>query len=364
MYPPSGWEVESTKKRLNEKIQKVCQEVARYVLPIAQLTVYDHTLSELQLLRLFRASRLNNFSDEARFIIGSMVGELAKADPTILKELDTPAESMDKISFNQQSILERKAEFDAVLGEKMTLLRPFSPDGRLILSDAVRNVLALPRTILPDEESLKVIMDPEVNRLLADVYEVGMHDPLTGSLRQLGLTFYTRLSHTADSQRQRQRRTPGATPALEAMYGGIPDYQTPLVVKENEALKNQYDEIMSGIYGNVETALKIGIPTEYALLLLPNAQTVRVVESGDLFDWLHRWKQRLCFLAQEEICFISIEQVEQLGKVLPQAKNMLLALCGIRQKAGVKPRCPEGNRWCGKPVYNWAIDKYKKNRLI
>lgn len=207
-------------------------------------------------------------------------------------------------------------------------------------------------------------MDPSANKLLADVYEIGMMEPLTSVLRQISVTFVTELSHTADSQRQRQRRTPGATPSIEVLYDGSPDYLIPLVIEENSDLKSFYGEIMAKIFHNVEKAIKIGMPKEYALLLLPNALTVRVVESGDLFDWLHRWKQRLCYLAQEEIFFISVEQVEQLAKALPQSASMLLASCGIRRAAGVRPKCPEGDRWCGQPVFNWPIEEYKKHRLI
>jgi thymidylate synthase ThyX len=121
---------------------------------------------------------------------------------------------------------------------------------------------------------------------------------------------------------------------------------------------------MTAEYDNVERAIQAGIPKEYALLLLPNAQNVRVVESGDLFDWVHRWKQRLCYLAQEEIFFISVEQVKQLSNAFPEADRLFLAPCGIRQTARIKPRCPEGERWCGKPVFNWDIDHYTQNRLI
>ena len=58
------------------------------------------------------------------------------------------------------------------------------------------------------------------------------------------------------------------------------------------------------MFENVDRALEMGIPREYATLLIPNAINIRVIEGGDLFDWIHRWKQRLCYLAQEEIfCF-------------------------------------------------------------
>lgn len=355
MYPEDGWRVKETADRLNSKTHKICQEIARYVLPIGQLTNLDHTLSELQLLRLFRASQMQHFSDEARFIIGSMVLSAANYDPTLWKELDVPLQQKVSEPTTESYIKSGKREFDKVLGKKTSLLlNPAGVDKNILIS-AARNI---------SETSLKPLMDPSANSLLADVYEIGMLDPLTSSLRQLSLAFATKLSHTADSQRQRQRRTPGATPPIEALYDGEPDYMTPLVIKENSELKAYYDEVMTEIFANVKTAIESGIPKEQALLLLPNALTVRLVESGDLFDWLHRWKQRLCYLAQEEICFISIEQVEQVGKVLPEAMNVLLAPCGIRKLAGVKPRCPEADRWCGQPVFNWPIEKYKESRLI
>ena len=96
MYPKDGWRTDSTTKRLEDKGKKISQEVARYVLPIAQKSNFFYTLSELQLLRMFRASRMANFSSESRFVIARMIEEVAKADPTILKELDKPWEVKDR----------------------------------------------------------------------------------------------------------------------------------------------------------------------------------------------------------------------------------------------------------------------------
>lgn len=363
-YPNEGWRSIKTAERLNSKIAKTSQEISRYVLPIAQKTIYYHTLNEIQLLRMFRACEMQNFSKEAKYILARMVSEVSNYDPQINYELDRPLTDVPFNSFKEEFIYEQKHEFDSALNSKRTLLRGIPENARSILADTVRNVLGVPSTQISDKVILDNLLNPGKNQLLADVYETGMLDPKTSSLRQINLTFATRLSHTADSQRQRQRRTPGATPPIEALYDGRPDYATPLVIKENLTLKDYYDKIMCKIYENVGKAIDAGIPKEYALLLLPNAHYVRVVESGDLFDWIHRWKQRLCYLAQEEIFFISVEQVRQVIEKLPEAQSIFLAPCGIRQKATVKPRCPEGERWCGKPVFNWQIEKYKEERLI
>jgi len=363
MYPERGWNVPKTAERLNSKIAKCCQEVARYALPIAQKTTYDHTLSELELLRLFRASQINHFSDEARYVIGQMVQGLSKADPTILQELSAPLPPEEESLPDDTYITGQKQEFDAILGDKSSHLWDVPEKTRKTLALAIRNTLGIPEARLSNAEALKLLLDPRENPYLSDVYESGIHHKLTSVLRQVNLTFITKLSHTAESQRQRHRRTPGSVPPISATYDGTSDYITPLVIRENEALKTKYDEVMANIYGFVKKAIDAGIPREQALLLLPNAHAIRVVESGDLFDWLHRWKQRLCFLAQEEIFFVSVEQAEEMLNFLPEAESAFLAPCGLTHKAGTG-KCPEGNRWCGKGVWNWGIDRYRQERLV
>lgn len=361
MYPIGG---RIAQERLKSKTDKVCQEVARYVLPIGQLTIFDHTLSELQLLRLFRASRMANFSDEARYVIGEMVSKVAEVDPSILTELRMPLGRGPAGEIEEKYLSDQKKEFDQFLDGKQSRMKPITEGDREFLIRAVRNVLGVPEEQMSESEVFSALMDPQKNHLLADVYESGMFDPLTGSLRQLTLSFATKLSHTADSQRQRQRRTPGATPSISSLYDGTPDFITPLVIRENEGLSQEYQEIQRKIFENVEKCLEAGVPRESALLLLPNGLAVRVVEQGDLFDFFHRWKQRLCYTAQEEIFFISVEQVEQVLQSLPSADQMLLAPCGIRKAVGTKPKCPEANRWCGQPVFKFDINEYKEHRLI
>ncbi|MFZ5366229.1 MAG: FAD-dependent thymidylate synthase [Patescibacteria group bacterium] len=364
MYPEKGWRTPRVAERLETKARKLSQEVARYVLPIAQKTNLEYTLNELQLLRLFRASQMQHFCKEAKYLVALMITELAKFDKGIIQDLREPLTRVDEQDFEETYIREQKEEFDNWLGGRQTRLLLFPKNIQEELANAVRNVLGTPKRYLSDSEALKRLMDPAKNPLLADVYEVGIMDPLTSCLREVSVRFATRLSHTADSQRQRQRRTPGATPSIKAMYDGKADYITPLIIRENEDLRGEYDATMEKIYRNVAKCLEVGIPKEWALLLLPNAHALRLVETGDLLDWLHRFKDRLCYRAQEEIFFISVKQTEQIIPVLPEAREMILAKCGVRQGARMRPRCPEEEGWCGQPVYNLQIEDYKKNRLI
>lgn len=365
MYPPQKkYHVERTQKRLAQKRGKLTQEISRYLLPICQKTIYYHTLNVLQLMRLFRASQMPHFTDETRFVIAKMITGVAEHDPTILDEIRPPFPPTVGQDVNSDYLKDHKKEFDSMLGTRQSMLYRFSPESRVALSDAIRNNIGMSSSVLPDSEAIAQLLDPAKNPYLADVYDIGMFDPATMALRQFSIVFATKLSHTADSQRQRHRMTPGATPPLEFLYDGTPDYITPFVVGETPELKEKYDKKMMGIFERVNRCIEAGVPLKYALTLLPNALTVRTIESGDLFDWAHRWRQRLCYLAQEEIFFISVEQAKQVLEHLPEAGSLFLAPCGIRKAAGVSPRCPEGDRWCGQPVFNLQLDQYKEHRLV
>lgn len=365
MYPVQKYSVDRAQKRFTEKGGKLTQELSRYLLPLCQKTTYYHTLSALQVMRLFRVSQMDHFTDEARFVIGSMVAEIIKLDPDFIRELQPPVAENEKDKVSSAYITERKKEFDSILGGRSSVLSEFPLNGRELLSSSVRNNSPAYPNTSTDSQIIEQLLNPKENPHLADIYDTGMFEPATMSLRQVSIGFATKLSHTADSQRQRHRMTPGATPPLEMLYDGTPDYITPFVVKQNPLLRDKYDEQMNGIFERVNRCIEAGISLEQALLLLPNALAVRTYESGNLLDWSHRWRQRLCLLAQEEIFFISVEQVEQVLTKLPEADKLFKAPCGIRKTAGISPRCPEGERWCGQPVFNWdEIGEYQKKRLV
>ncbi|MBI2268664.1 MAG: FAD-dependent thymidylate synthase [Candidatus Blackburnbacteria bacterium] len=360
MHPRGKW----AEVIVAERTIKASQEIARYVLPIAQKTNYYHDLSELQLLRLFRASQMPHFTDEARYVIAQMIVSIAKEDPTIIKDLRVPINDFTTQAPTQFGTRFTREVFDTHLGGRQSLLISFPQNGRGVILAAARRFLG-GGLDLSDSQVLGLVMDPAKNHLLADMYDVGMFDYLTDCLRLVSATFITRLSHTADSQRQRHRRTHGVTLPVAQMYNSTPDYIIPKVVRETPQLREAYEKILGRVYEGVNKCLDSGMSREQALLLLPNAHVIKVTETGDLFDWFHRLRQRLCFLAQEEFFFISCEQALQLRGVLPEAKSMFLAPCGIRSAAGIRPRCPEDKRWCGQPVFNWEeLEEYTAKRLI
>lgn len=361
MYPTKWWEIASTRKKLEEKSLKLTYEIARYAVPISQQSTLYHTLSEIQLLRLFHASQLPNFSPEARYAVAKMIQAVAEYEPSILDDLRKPVAIERQDSFNERMISAGAKGMDQLLGNRTALMIP-TGDLRRSLIFSARNVLGWPD--LSDEEVLGLLLDPAKNKLLADIYEVGMFDPLTNVLRQAPVQSLTKLSYIIDQQRQRHRTTPGAAPSLLAIYGGGPDYITPMLVRQNPSIQERYSQIMTRIYENVELLINSGIPKEWALMLLPNAHTIRLVETGGLFDWFHRFKLRLCFTAQEEIFFNALDQVEQILEILPEAAEIFFAPCGIRQRSGDNPKCTEKDRWCGVHMWEAKLSEYRTRRLI
>ena len=64
---------------------------------------------------------------------------------------------------------------------------------------------------------------------------------------------------------------------------------------------------------------------------------------------------RLCYNAQEEIFAASLDEAQQIAEVDPQIGEHLGAPCPLRLRAGVTPYCPEGDRYCGVPVWKLAV---------
>ena len=106
-----------------------------------------------------------------------------------------------------------------------------------------------------------------------------------------------------------------------------------------------------------------GVGGEYVLYLIPTAFPIRFEESGDLLNLHHKWRTRACYDSQEEIFFATIDEIRQVKEIHPRIAQHILAPCYLRMKAGETPYCPEGDRYCGVPVWKQAIEGYP-NRLL
>jgi thymidylate synthase ThyX len=155
--------------------------------------------------------------------------------------------------------------------------------------------------------------------------------------------------------------TPGSRPILMTHYvSDRPDVVMPKVIEQTESASVFCHHLMHETWRAIAELLDLGAPWEYAQYLLPNAVAVRLVESGDLLNLHHKWTTRLCYLAQEEIWRCCREEVEQVSRVCPSVGPFLHAPCGLRKMAGASPYCPEGNRYCGVPVWNLAVADFQR----
>jgi hypothetical protein len=227
----------------------------------------------------------------------------------------------------------------------------------------VRAVLGLPRARLSDEEAVRLVLDPSVNRLLGEDLNLSTLSKLGRCLHHAHYTFAKKLSHAADSQDQRHRMTPAARPLLAAVVDDQPDVVVPrLIAHAGEGALEVFEEAIGRAWKGAAEVRRAGASVEAAAYLLPNALAVRFVESSDLLNLHHKHKMRLCYNAQEEIWQACLDEALQIRAAEPAIGRWLLPPCSVRQLAGRKPFCPEGERFCGIAV--WRLQPHEYERLI
>lgn len=361
-------------RRFNEEkykkdIKRKAQEVARYVLPVATFAYLYHTVSAITILRYYKLCNSFDVPLEQRLVVEKMVDEILKVDPDYKTVLEEPISQDDLVEFNFLNFFnggnfakEFVKEFDASLNGKISVLVDYKPSAEKILADSVREILGLPSSELTDDEAINLALNPSLNKILAESLVLTMHSKISRAMFHVSYTFKKKLSHTADSQDQRHRMTPGSRPILSRHISEEPDFITPSLILQSEEALKLYSETMEKIWENIGRLKKLGVSDEFALYLLPNAVSIRFTESGDLLNLHHKYAMRLCYNAQEEIWRASVEEVEQISEVHPRIGKFLLPPCSIRDIAGMKPICPEGTRFCGVKVWRLKLSEY--SRLI
>jgi thymidylate synthase ThyX len=342
-------------KQIDKDAEKRAIETARYVIPIAAFTSMVHTVSGIVLHRLHRMVNTSDAPYEARLVIGEMVRLVKEWDPNFFDKVgpgpiapeDVPELALPKPRGGGDRYA---AEFDGRLNGRWSHLRDASPDAEEIVAEAVRSVFGLTRDEMADDEALDRVMNPARNRYRLDVLNVSHHSPLMRALHHATYVFEKRLSHTADSQDQRHRMVPASRPLMTFSDTREPDYITPRLIAANARAKAVYDESMREAWTAKNRLLELGVPLEFALYVLPNAKTLRFVESGSLLSLLHKWTLRTCFNAQEEIYLASMDEIAAVRALHPRIGRHLGPPCVIRNGL-ISPRCTEGTHFCGVPVW-------------
>jgi thymidylate synthase ThyX len=363
---------ESQPRRWEKAIRKRALEVARYVLPVATFTTLYHTVSAVTLFRYRRLARTFDAPTEQRLVVDAMTEALLAHDPSYAAVLEEPIPLEETPEY---ALAERlfggprtdragdasfRARFDAGLGGRISKLVDRKSRNEELLAEAVREVVGVSPEALPDDEAIALAIDPAANTLLGEALNLTDHGKLARALHHPAYTFRKKLSHTADSQDQRHRTTPASRPTLHAYLSDEPDYVTPMLLEEPGEAKALYDETMARTWEAVARLRALGVPDEFRAYLLPNAVTLRFTESADLAGLRHKLAMRLCFNAQEEIWRASLDEAEQVRQVEPRIGRWLLPPCGVRARAGAKPVCPEGERFCGVLVWKKDLADYER----
>jgi flavin-dependent thymidylate synthase len=357
------------RERFAGAVQKRAQEIARYVLPVATFAYLYHTVSGITLFRYWRLCESFDAPAEQREVVGQMIAEVLRHDPLYAAVLQDPIplEETPEHAFFQALATTPAAdaafrrEFDAELSGRVSRLVDWKANNEEILASSVREILGLPRAALSDDEAIRLVLDPSRNRLLGETLTLTTHGKLSRALFHPSYTFRKKLSHTADSQDQRHRMTPGSRPALPAYLSEEPDYIVPMLVPEVPEADDLYRRTMEETWQAIGDLRARGVPDAHAAYLLPNAVALRFTESADLLNLHHKFAMRLCYNAQEEIWRASLDETLQIREVNPRIGPWLLPPCTLRHRAEVRPVCPEGERFCGVVVWRQDAPEYTRS---
>lgn len=351
-------------------IPKKAQEVARYVLPVATFAYLYHTVNVLTLLRYYRLCRQYDVPTETQIVVNQMVAAVLDRDPLLKNILEEPLPLEETLEYRfwqaahspSQGVWTRefRREFDRSLGGYTSRLVSWKPENEALLAQAVREVLGVPRAALSDQEAISLVLNPQQNHYFGEALNLTTLSKLTRALHHPSYTFRKKLSHTADSQDQRHRMTPGSRPMLTAYLSDDPDYITPTLIRHVPQAQALYDATMARTWEAIGRLRALGVPDEYVSYLLPNAVAIRFTESADLLALHHKLRLRLCYNAQEEIFNASRDEALQIAQVNPLIGHYLGAPCTLRRAAGARPYCPEGDRYCGVPVWRMALAEYER----
>ncbi len=359
-----------TERALSD-LRKRSQEVARYVLPVATTAYLYHTISGITLLRYARLVEQYDCLEEQRRVVRAMIEAVSRHDREFARlagdsiPLEETAEHQLLGGIEREGrsgSKERREEFDAGLDGRVSKLVDRKMHNEEILAEAVREVVGLSRSELDDDAAIALALDPGRNPILGDSLNLTTHAKITRALFHPSYTFRKKISHTADSQDQWHRMTPASRPILLAAFPDEPDFIRPALIEEHESLRTLYDRAMERTWEAIARVRAAGASAEAASYLLPNAVAIRFTESSDLLALRHKHSMRLCYNAQEEIWRASRDEAEQIAAVEPRIGNLLLPPCTLRHRGGTRPVCPEGDRYCGVPV--WRVPREEWGRVI
>lgn len=366
-------------------IQKKAQEVARYVLPLATPAHLYHTVNGLTLLRYYALASQPDAPAEVRLIVAKMVEAVLAVDPLFLGAPEYPlniAPLLTEETEESRAIAHWRAsadqdperverfcrQFDAELaaaGVESRLVGAHD-DTERVFADAIRTVVGATRDEVSDEDAIAQVLDAVHNTYLGHPLYLGMHSKLMQTMAHVPFTFQKRISGAEAAQSQRHRSTIASAPLLTAHLRRDPDVITPLQIARNPEALAEYDATVRALWDAKNELLDRGVAPEVVLYLLPNSHRIREYETGTLQSYYWKWVKRLCFDAQREIFDTACDEVRQVRERFPIIGRYVDGPpCVQRSRAGATPICPEGERFCGIPVWrNYTFDTLADKRVM
>ena len=298
--------------------KKRAQEFARYLLPVGMNAHLYHTVNIITALRYINAAKvIPEAKGEAEEFIKQLKREMLRID------------------------------------ENLAPLIEFAENEDVVFPDIDIEKIKKEKNVIKKVEVFDIVdYDFELNANYAGVLRTSniyLDKAILGSFNS-----YIKLSLSADAQNQRHRRSPAVRPKLESIYKR--DFYMPKICESVKELYLRAVEYSYDFFENQKELLGFG-EAAYALL---NAHNIEIIEHNDFQEFAHKAQMRLCYNAQEEIFDIVYSQVQELKKAGVKAASKFLPPCTLRYEEGIKPVCPEGERFCGVKVWKMGFDEYKR----
>ncbi len=315
-----------------------------------------HTVSGITLHRLRRMAASGDAPYEAREVIGRMVDLVRQVDPFFFEKVgceELPADALPETHFQRPTADgDRFArEFDRRLNGRVSRLVDASPRAEESVAEAVRVTFGLSADELTDDEAIERVMNPALNRYRLEVHERVV--PLAADARAA-----SRVVHVREAPEPHRGLAGSAAPdGARVASADVVRGHRRARLRDAAAHRGKSagharctTRAMRAAWDAKNRLLALGVPLEFAMYVLPNAKTLRMVESGSLLALMHKWLMRTCFNAQEEIYLASMDELDAVRLLHPRLARFIGPPCVVRNGL-IAPRCTEGTHFCGIPVW-------------
>lgn len=367
-FPRKG--AEKYSKWLEKQSDTKAQEIARYLLGLDTTATLYHSCNALTLMRYHRLAASGQYSAEATGLVEAMVKSVLDTDPRFADELPDQLGPEDLPEYNihptPEDYYHQADRFDALLQGKPSRLDPLLGNAYLgeQLAQAVRMTLGIPFEKLSDEEACALVLDPAKNKLLASTLGEPVMHSLSQTLNMIQIRAGIKMAVVTASQVQRHRGLTHTHPLTVPIPRLEQDIIIPTLIAQNQQALELYMEIQQKNIVAMQQLANDGVPLNILSYLHTNGTAIRTNIAGGLGNFFHWAKLRTCLTAQQEVYDLALPIIQDLTKIAIIGKHFHQpAPCGVNQRAGIKPLCTEGERYCGIPVWNQTIDSYPKRTI-